>query len=105
MVQMILVFANGVIPTALKPKHNLLGAHPTGLALLYTIAFHLGYVADLLSETVRSDLFERIKTGTVEPHRASISRFTETGIELTTGEKIEPLDAVVSCTGYRVSCS
>lgn len=59
-------------------------------------------MADLSSKIVRSDLLERIKTGTIEPHRASISRFTEHGIELTNGEKIEPLDVVIACTGYRV---
>lgn len=32
LVQMMLVIANGSIPPALKPKHNIMGAHPTGLA-------------------------------------------------------------------------
>lgn len=71
----------GSIPPTMKPKHNLLAAHPT----------------------VRTDLFERINTGTITPHRASISRFTENGIELTDGEVIEPLDAIIACTGYQVT--
>lgn len=52
--------------------------------------------------TVRSDLFERIRTGTIKPHRAEISRFTDRGVELTNGERIEPLSKVVACTGYKV---
>lgn len=40
-VQLMLVIANGAIPTALKPKHNIMGAHPTGLAYLQTIVSHM----------------------------------------------------------------
>lgn len=74
--------ALGAIPKELKPEHNLLAAHPT----------------------VRTDLLERVRTGTITPHRASIKRFTKKGIELTNGEVVEPLDTVVAATGYTV-CS
>lgn len=37
LVQMMLVIANGAIPPALKPKHNIMGAHPTSLAPSYSV--------------------------------------------------------------------
>ncbi|RPB01894.1 N-oxide-forming dimethylaniline monooxygenase [Choiromyces venosus 120613-1] len=79
--QQVLNFTLGTIPQELKPEHNLLAAHPT----------------------IRSDLFERIRTGTITPHRGSIKRFTKKGIELTNGEIVEPLDAVVAATGYTLN--
>ncbi|RPB13244.1 N-oxide-forming dimethylaniline monooxygenase [Morchella conica CCBAS932] len=79
--QFVFTVTLGSIPPALKPKHDILQAHPT----------------------IRSDLFERIRTGTIKPHRAEISRFTDRGIELTNGERIEPLSKVVACTGYKVT--
>jgi len=70
----------GPIPKELKPEHDLLAAHPT----------------------IRTDLLERLRTGTMTPHRGSIKRFTKKGVELTNGEMVEPLDVVVAATGYTV---
>ncbi|PWW79765.1 N-oxide-forming dimethylaniline monooxygenase [Tuber magnatum] len=80
-IQWVLNYTLGTIPKELRPEHNLLAAHPT----------------------VRSDLIERIRTGTINPHRGSIKRFTKKGVELTNGEMVEPLDAVVAATGYTLS--
>ncbi|CAZ80251.1 unnamed protein product [Tuber melanosporum] len=79
--QWALNYTLGTIPKELKPEHNLLGAHPT----------------------IRSDLIERVRTGTVTAHRGSIKRFTKKGVELTNGEIVEPLDAVVAATGYTLN--
>jgi len=79
----VLSYALGAIPKELKPEHDLMAAHPT----------------------IRTDLLERVRTGTITPHRASIKRFTKKGIELTNGEMVEPLDAVVAATGYTVCSS
>jgi dimethylaniline monooxygenase (N-oxide forming) len=49
---------------------------------------------------IRSDFIENVNTGRITPHRASIEKFTETGICLSNGEILE-VDAVILCTGYR----
>ncbi|KAG0638515.1 flavin monooxygenase-like protein [Tuber brumale] len=77
----VLGYTLGAIPKELKPEHKPLGAHPTA----------------------RSDLIERISTGTISPHRGSIKRFTKRGVELTNGEMVEPLGAVVAATGYTLN--
>ena len=80
--ELILSYALGTLPKELKPEHGVLDANPA----------------------IRGDLLERVRTGTITPHRGSIKRFTKKGIELTSGEMVEPLDAVIAATGYSV-CS
>jgi len=80
LMKLVLNYTVGPIPKELKPEHNLLAAHPT----------------------IRTDLLERLRTGTITPHRGSIKKFTKKGVELTNGEIVEPLDVVVAATGYSV---
>ncbi|KAL7271030.1 hypothetical protein RUND412_006245 [Rhizina undulata] len=77
----LVVLSNGQSPPELKPKHRITQAHPT----------------------TRSDIIERVRMGTITPHRGSIERFTEKGIVLTDGQELElEVDAVIACTGYKV---
>ncbi len=62
-----------------KPDHRLLEAHPT----------------------VSSELLTRLGSGDVIP-KPPIQRFSGKNIEFSDGS-VEPIDAVIYCTGYRVS--
>lgn len=78
----LLNFVGGKLPTELQPKHRILEANTT----------------------IQSDFLEKVNVGLVTPHRAGIERFTEDGLILTNGKKLE-VDTVICCTGYHVSCS
>ncbi|KAI5922338.1 flavin-binding monooxygenase-like family protein [Camillea tinctor] len=70
----------GQHPKALKPDHTVLAQNPT----------------------VRSDLIERVRTGTIRVHRATVECFTESGLTLSDGTTLEA-DVVIACTGYQNS--
>ncbi|KAI0602653.1 flavin-binding monooxygenase-like family protein [Biscogniauxia sp. FL1348] len=70
------------------------GKHPQALQADHTILAQ--------NPTVRSDLLERVRTGAIRVHRATVERFTESGLTLSDGTALEA-DVVIACTGYQNS--
>ncbi|SPN97370.1 uncharacterized protein DNG_00884 [Cephalotrichum gorgonifer] len=52
--------------------------------------------------TTRGDFIEKVNTGIVKLHRASIDTFTPSGLSLSTGTEIDA-DVVICCTGYHMT--
>lgn len=52
--------------------------------------------------TIRSDFIEKVNTGIVKIHRASIETFTPTGLFLSTGVELD-VDVIICCTGYHMT--
>ncbi|KAI1500021.1 flavin-binding monooxygenase-like family protein [Biscogniauxia marginata] len=50
--------------------------------------------------TMRSDFLERLRTGSIRAHRASVECFTENGLSLSDGTTVDA-DVVIACTGYQ----
>lgn len=65
------------LPKELAPNHKVLEQNPT----------------------VRGDFLEKVRTGLITIHRASVDSFTETGIMLS-NQKYLDVDVVICCTGY-----
>lgn len=50
--------------------------------------------------TLRSEFIERVRTGTIQVHRASVENFGEKSVVLTNGDVLEA-DVIISATGYK----
>lgn len=74
----LLNIVEGEPPAELKPDHSIMAQSPT----------------------IRGDFLEKVRTGTVKVHRATIDRFTEGGLHLSTGDDLD-VDVVIACTGYK----
>jgi len=49
--------------------------------------------------TIRGDFLEKVTTGLITPHRATVESLTETGLVLSNGTTLD-VDAVICATGY-----
>jgi dimethylaniline monooxygenase (N-oxide forming) len=68
----------GKPPKELTPEHKMLEQNPS----------------------LRTEFYERVHTGVIRPHKATVETFTETGLVLSNGETLE-VDVVIIATGYK----
>jgi dimethylaniline monooxygenase (N-oxide forming) len=49
--------------------------------------------------TIRGDFMEKVATGLITPHRATVESLTETGLALSDGKTLD-VDVIIAATGY-----
>lgn len=72
--------ALGDVPSELVPDHEIGRGNPV----------------------INDDFLDQVRNGSIRAHHVDVEKFTEGGIELADGTRVEA-DVIISCTGYQVS--